>query len=124
MSDDIDREVSKLFEEMELNLGHSDVLADAGESIRKALQEIDEARQKASQTIQNAIAALGDHYITLRERDEYQTIVATLAGLDMILTPGFQLAVRMESENLGHVMTPSEMFGLLMRIFSDLNDTD
>src|SRR5215831_4639929 len=100
MSDDIDREVNKLFE------------------------EIDEARQKASQTIQNAIAALGDHYIALREHDEYQKIVATLAGLDMILTPGFQLVVRMETENLGHVMTPAEMFGLLVRIFSDLDDTD
>jgi len=124
MSDDIDREVNELFEEMELSLGYSEVLAEAGESIKRALQEIDEARQKASETIQNAIAALGDHYISLKEHDEYQKIVATLAGLDMILTPGFQLAVRMETENLGHVMTPAEMFGLLTRIFSDLDDPD
>jgi hypothetical protein len=32
--------------------------------------------------------------------------------------------VRTETENLGHVMVPEEMFGLLMRIFSDLTIAD
>ena len=124
MKDKIDQEVSKLLKAMELTVNCPDVLLDAERAVDKALGEIDEARQKASNTIRKAVSALKVHYAELSGHNEYQELVSTLAGLDMILTPGFQLAVRLETENLGHTMTSEEMFRLLERIFSDLNERD
>jgi hypothetical protein len=124
MSDKIDREVKKLFAEMEGTIDRPDLLVEAQESINEALEELDRSRTKARRTILKTIAELKSHHSTLKQCDGYQDIVATLAGLDMMLTPGFELVVRTETENLGHVMVPEEMFGLLMRIFSDLTIAD
>ena len=124
MRDAIDREVTKLLQDMERQSGLATVLADAEDSIAHALQDIGEAQERACEQVRNAVAVLASHYDRLKHFDEYHKIVATLAGLDMILTPGFQLIIRAETERLGHMMAPEEMFELLMRIFADLNEAD
>jgi hypothetical protein len=47
-----------------------------------------------------------------------------MTAWDMILTPGFELAMRIETEKLGHSPTPGEMLGVLIRIICDLNDIE
>ena len=124
MSDEIDQELRRLFRDMEHEFGPADVLADSDDSIAHVLQEIGDAHAKARERVQSVVALLKFHYDTLKGCPEYQRIVAMMAGMDMILTPGFELAIRMETEKLGHAPASAEMHGMLMRILCDLNDSE
>ena len=124
MSDEIDEELTKLFRDMEHEFGLADVLADSDDSIADALQEIGDAHAKARERVQGVIALLQIYYDGLKDCSEYQKIVATMAGMDMILTPGFELAMRMETEKLGRAPARAEMVGMLTRILCDLDDLE
>jgi len=121
MSDEIDREVTRLFRDMERELGLANV---SDVTIAHALQEIGVAHARTRERVQSVVALLTLHYDTLKDFPEYQKIVATMAGMDMILTPGFGLAIRMETEKLRHAPASAEMQGMLMRILCDLNDSE
>ena len=124
MSDEIDQELTRLYRDMEREFGPADVLADSDDSIAHVLQEIGDAHAKARERVQSVIALLRIYYDVLKDFPEYQKIVATMAGMDMILTPGFELAMRMETEKLGYAPAPAEMVGMLTRILCDLNDLE
>jgi hypothetical protein len=121
MSDEIDQEVTRLFRDMERELGLANV---SDVSIAHALQEIGVAQARARERVQSVVALLKFHYDTLKGFREYQKIVAMMAGIDMILTPGFELAIRMETEKLGHAPASAEMHGMLMKILCGLNDSE
>jgi len=122
MRDEIDEEVRKLLEDMERNCDMSAVLNGAEDSVAQALRDVGELHERARQGVREAICALATHYDDLKDYPEYHKVATTLAGLDMILTPGFRLIIRAETERLGHSMAPREMLSLLMRILSNLSD--
>ena len=63
MSDEIDREVTRLFRDMERELGLANV---SDVPIAHALQEIGVAHARARERVQSVVALLKLHYDTLR----------------------------------------------------------
>ena len=122
MRDAIDEEVKKLLEDMERKCSMSAVLNDADDSVAQALRDVGELHERARQGVREAICELATHYDALKGYSEYHKVATTLAGLDMILTPGFGLIIRAETERLGHRMAPHEMLSLVMRILANLSD--
>jgi len=96
----------------------------AEDSVAQALCDVGELHERARQGVRHAICALSSHYDDLKDYPDYHKVVTTLAGLDTILTPGFRLIIRAETEKLGHSMAAHEMRSLLMRIFYHLSDDD
>jgi hypothetical protein len=91
MRDEIDEEVKKLLEDMEGKCDLAAVLNGGEDSVAQALRDVDELHEKARQGVRYAICALATHYDDLKDYPEYHKVATTLAGLDMILTPGFGL---------------------------------
>ena len=100
----------------------SAVLNGADDSVAHALRDVGQLHERARQGVRQAICALATHYDDLKDYPEYHKAATTLAGLDMILTPGFRLVIRAETQRLGHSMTPHEMLSLVMRILANLSD--
>ena len=124
MRDEIDEEVRKLLEDMDCKCDMSAVLNGVEDSLAQALRDVGELHERACQGVREAICALSIQYDYLKDYPEYNKVAATLAGLDMILTPGFRLILRAETERLGHSIAPHEMLSLLMRILSNLSEDD
>ena len=98
MRDEIDEEVKKLLEDMERKCDLAAVLNGAEDSVAQALRDVGELHERARQGVRHAICALATHYDDLKDYPEYHKVATTLAGLDMILTPGFRLIIRAETE--------------------------
>jgi hypothetical protein len=112
----IDEEVKKLLEDMERKCDMSAVLNGAEDFVAQALRDVGELHERVRQGVREAICALATHYDDLKDYPEYHKVATTLAGLDMILTPGFGLIIRAETERLGHGIAPHEM--LCLCVFS------
>jgi hypothetical protein len=124
MRDEIDEEVKKLLEEMDRKSDMAAVFNDAEDPVAQSLRDVGELHERARQGVREAICALATHYDDLKEFPEYHKVATTLAGLDMILTPGFRLIIRGETERLGRSLAAHEMLRLLIRIFYHLSEPD
>ena len=111
MRDEIDEEVKRLLEDMGRKCDMSAVLNGAETLSLRHLLDVGELHERARHGVREAICALATHYDDLKDYPEYHNVATTLAGLDMILTPGFRLIIRAETERPQHSTSRDALSG-------------
>ena len=71
----------------------------------------------SGEIIQNAISRLSKNFDNLKDHPKYQQKVKELAAADMLLTPGYELAAKLERYKRGHPLSIVHMFSLARRLF-------
>jgi hypothetical protein len=113
MPDELDDEVRKLFQQMDAEL-----------SVSKILAGLEGEKDKTAVNVGNAIELMNTHFDIVKNEPRYQEVIRQLAAVDMLMTAGFQLITRLESDKLGRELTLRELFNLLVGLFSDLNHSE
>jgi hypothetical protein len=115
MSDEIDDEVEKLLREVELELEAPGVLEEVEGA--RLFAEMLKDPDNSVDIMLRAISLLAKNFDKLKDHPRYQEKVEGLATPNMLLTPGFQLAEKLEEYKLGHRLAVIDRFNLARRLF-------